>query len=292
MPFSFFVIVSLLLLGPIHLRAQTSQDGVATDSTRLISPVVASIIPAITLGGAVYENYADFWRNANRVPFYFSNDPPYAMHNDKLGHAFFTAMTGDVIALAYRNAGLNDTTSAWLGGGFAFLTEFVVEIEDGFRGGSDAFGFSPGDLAADIIGGSLPILKVYSPFIRKLSYKTSLWPSVPLKAGAYGSILGDDESHFYWMSYDVHDDLHTIGWPKWLNFTVGYGVEHLDNVYLPVGWSNGERSAQLYLGLDLNPKGFPIEGKAWEIIAEIISHYKIPFPALQVMPRVKWWWLK
>jgi hypothetical protein len=172
------------------------------------------------------------------------------------------------------------------------LTEGIVEVEDGFRGGSPAFGFSPGDIAGDVIGSSFPALRLYIPFVRKLQYKASFWPSTPLKAGAYSSIMSDDESHFYWMSYDLHQDLAAINWPKWLNICVGYGVEHLDNVSAPPGWSNGQRSSQIYLGPDLNFKGLPIEGKAWEIISEILSHYKFPLPALQVMPRVKWWWLR
>ncbi len=252
----------------------------------------ASLLPAFTLGGAIYENYADFWRNAQRVPFYISNDPPYSMHNDKLGHALFSSFSGDMITMGYRLAKVDTVTSAWLGASFSFLTEAIVEVEDGFRGGSPAFGFSPGDLAGDIIGSSFPVLRVYVPFMKKLQYKASFWPSVPLQAGAYSTILSDDESHFYWMSFDIHESLSAINWPRWLNVTIGYGVEHLDDVSAPPGWSNGQRSSQIYLGPDLNLKGLPIEGKAWDIIAEILSHYKIPLPALQVMPRVKWWWLK
>jgi len=283
-------ILPLLFLTSFLSRTSVAQE--RDSSVKTLNVVAASLLPAFTFAGAIYENYADFWRNAERVPFYFSNDPPYSMHNDKFGHAFFTSMTGDVIEEGYKLAGVDDRTAAWLGGSSAFLTEFIVEIEDGFRGGSPAFGFSPGDFAADVIGGSFPIIRYYAPITRRFTYKASLWPSEPLKAGAYSSILSDDESHFYWMSYDIHNDLSAIHWPAWLNVVVGYGAEHLDNVSAPPGWSNGQRSSQVYLGLDLNLKGLPIEGKAWEVIAELLSHYKIPFPALQVMPRVKGWWFR
>ena len=275
--------VLLLTLLAASLRAQER------DTINPWNVAVASVLPAASLSGAIYENYADFWRNAERVPFYVSNDPPYSMHNDKLGHACFSAFSGDMIALSYRLAKVDTVTAAWLGGGLSFLTEAIVEVEDGFRGGSPAFGFSPGDITADFLGASIPVLRVYSPFVRALQYKTSFWPSEPLKAGAYSSILSDDESHFYWMSFDVHRILST---PAWLNLAIGYGVEHLDNVSAPAGWSNGARSSQIYFGPDFNFKALPIEGRAWEIISEILSHYKLPLPALQLYPRVKWWWLK
>jgi len=134
------------------------------------------------------------------------------------------------------------------------------------------------------------VLRLYVPFVRRLEFKASFWPSAPVKAGAYISILSDDESHFFWMSYDLHRSV--VGWPAWLNIAAGYGVEHLNDVSAPTGWSNGRPRSQLYLGLDINPKGIPIHGEVWSIIAELLSHYKIPLPALQVAPRIKWWWLR
>jgi hypothetical protein len=260
------------------------------DSLSTTDYILPSIVPAAVIGLALYNNYQDFWRNIEKVPFHISNDPPYAMHNDKLGHAFYTALTADMTKLAYTEAGIQRKTAAWIGAATSLLAQTLVEIGDGFHGNKPYFGFSPGDEAADIFGAAFSLMKEYAPAINRFDYKMGLWPSSAYKEGAYSNIINDDESEFFWLSYQIYHHL-PDGYPKWLNVAIGYGVQNLEQVrFLPDRTSSIPKS-QLFFGLDINLKGIPIEGKAWEIISGLLDHIRIPFPALQILPIVKWHWL-
>lgn len=276
---SFIVPLFVCLLFPNRLRAQE-------DSATVFSITAASLLPAVVVGGALYQNYTTFWKNDERVPFYISNDPPYAMHNDKFGHAWFSSVSSDLIRLGYREAGLSPGTSAWLGFGFALGTELLVEFEDGFRAGKPYYGFSFGDAAADIAGASLPLLRHYAGNEYVPQFKMSVWPSSAYKAGAYSSIFDDNESQFFWLSFSVPSA------PDWLNISIGHGVENIDEAAWLPERTGAQRATQLYLAPDLDLSGLPIKGKVWEIVSTVLSHVRIPLPALQITPRVKWWWLR
>lgn len=232
----------------------------------------------------MYQNYVVFWKDGKSVPFHFSNDPPYAMHNDKLGHAWFSSTTADLYRIAYQQAGLKASTAAWLGSSVALTTEMLIEVADAYRTGKPYFGFSPGDAAADLIGASIPLIRHYAGEEFVPQYKLSIWPSKVVHA--YSSILDDNESQFFWLSWQAPT------MPKWLNFAVGHGVENIDEAaWLPERYG-ARRATQIYLAPDINLAGLPIEGKAWDIIAQILSHIRIPLPALQLTPRLKWHWLR
>jgi hypothetical protein len=261
-----------------------------TDSTTHTNYLLPAIAPAAIIGVALYNNYNDFWKNSQKVPFHFSNDPPYAMHNDKLGHAYYAATTADIVKLCYVEAGMNRKTAAWIGFTSSLLAQTLVEIGDGFHGNTPYYGFSPGDEAADILGSSFSLAKEYIPAFSRFDYKIGFWPSDAYKEGAYHTIIDDDESQFFWMSYEIYRHL-PEGYPKWLNIAFGYGVENLQQVLFLPDRKSSIPGSQLFLGLDLHLKEIPIDGKAWQIIAGLLDHVRIPFPALQISPIVKWYWL-
>jgi hypothetical protein len=278
------LIVSLFLF--VLMKDVRGQEApmLQEDSSTTLGIAAASLLPAITLGGALYKNYASFWKNDERVPFHFSSDAPYAMHNDKFGHAWFSSMSSDLIRLGYREAGLSAGTSPWLGFGFALGTELLIEIEDGFRSGKAYYGFSPGDAVADVIGASLPLIRHYAGEEYVPQFRMSLWPSDAVHA--YSSILDDNESQFFWLSFNIPAA------PKWLNVAVGHGVENIDEAAWLPERQGKQRATQIYLAPDLDLSGLPIEGKAWGIIAQILSHIRLPLPALQLTPVVKMHWLR
>lgn len=275
-----------------HCSAQSDSVIKTQNSELKTTPLVlASIAPTVFIGTALVQNYFDFWKNADPSPFHISNDPPYAYHNDKFGHAYYSSLSADVIKESYILAGVDRKTSAWIGAGSSLLAQTLVEIGDGFHGHEAYYGFSPGDEIGDILGAALPLVKEYVPFVKRFDYKVGLWPSQVLKEGAFRGILDDNESQFFWLSADIHDAFGEW-YPKWINVAVGYGVQNLpSSAFLPDRQYLTPKSL-VYLGFDLNVKGLPITGKAWDIIAELLSHYRIPFPALQVAPIMKWHWLK
>ncbi|MEI8134451.1 MAG: hypothetical protein WCH46_05145 [bacterium] len=282
------VIALVLISLSLPIRAQEK----SADSSRTLDvcPILPSIAPVAVIGVALANNYNDFWRNSSPVPFHFSNDPPYAMHNDKLGHAFYASTTADIITRCYVEAGLDAKTSGWIGFGASLLAQTLVEIGDGVHGKEAYYGFSPGDEIADFLGSGFSMMKEYLPALKSIDYKIGFSPSDALKSGAYHSIIDDDESQFFWLSTSPAP-LMPAWYPQWLNVAVGYGVENLEQVKFLSSRAGTIPKSQFYLGFDISLKAIPIKGKVWEIIAEILDHFRIPFPALQLYPITKWYWI-
>jgi hypothetical protein len=256
------------------------------DSASTLGIATASLVPAAGITAIVVLNQQAFWKYATEVPFHVSNDPPYSMHIDKFSHAYISAVGSDGMRASYRLAGLSNATSAWLGAGLTLLCGTAIELEDARHGDDPQYGFSPGDLAGDILGASLPLLRSYYPIMRRLDFKLSMWPSVAYKSGLYKTIADDYESQYYWLSMDIHG---STPLPKWLNLAVGFGCENLyRNAYANPS-PDGKPYTDIYLAPDINLKGLPIDGQVWRTVTDILSYVRIPLPALQVYPRVKLW---
>lgn len=261
----------------------TAQDTLRHDPTTL-GLVGASLLPAGIVTGALYQNYITFWTNDESTAFHFSNDPPYALHNDKLGHAWFSTIASDVIRAGYEAAGVDRHTAAWLGFGIAAGGELIIEIGDGVRTGRPYYGFSPGDAAADLAGAALPLIRTYHPEWPVPDLKMSIWPSSAYESGAYNSIIDDNESQFFWLSFDLPDAL-----PSWLNVAVGYGVENIPVVAHLPSRRDASPATLLFIAPDIDLRALPIEGDLWKFVTSILSHVRVPLPALQFTPRFKLW---
>ncbi|MDP4232938.1 MAG: DUF2279 domain-containing protein [Bacteroidota bacterium] len=256
------------------------------DSATVLSVAAVSLLPAAGMTAIIVLNQNAFWRYATAVPFHISNDPPYAMHIDKFSHLYVSAIGSDGMRASYQLAGLSEGTSAWLGAGLSLACSFAIELEDARHGDDPQYGFSPGDLAGDIIGSALPVLRHYYPVLERIETKISIWPSRAYKENQYKTIADDYESQYYWLSADLHD------WtplPKWLNLALGFGCENLRLAKYAVPSPYGSPYTDLYLSPDINLKGLPIDGPVWKTIASILSYVRIPMPALQFYPRLKVW---
>jgi hypothetical protein len=280
---SAFVVISLVL------AFQAGNTSAQTDSASTTKIAVASLIPASLITAIVVFNHNAFWRYATDVPFHISNDPPYSMHIDKFSHFYVSAAGSDGMRAAYRWSGLSDVTSSWLGAGLSVAAGLAIELEDARHGNDPQYGFSSGDLAADIIGASLPVLRHYYPEMRRLDVKLSMWPSDAYRSHAYKSIVDDYESQYYWLSWDVHD---ITPLPAWLNVALGFGCENLYRQAYSTPNPAGLPRTDIYLAPDINLKGIPIEGSLWRAVSSVLSYIRIPLPALQCYPRVKFWWLR
>ncbi len=280
-----YLFILIFLFGSYDLTFAQEEK----DSSTVLSVATASLLPAGIAGAIYLLNYEAFWKYATDVPFTVSPDPPYAMHIDKFAHGYLSAVSSNLIRDGYLLSGVSEKTSTWLGAGITFGLGVLIEMEDARHGNDPQYGFSPGDAFGDLVGASLPVLQYYFPGFRRLSTKMFLWQSDAYKAGAYKTIADDYESQYFWLSFDVHDLIST---PAWLNIAAGCSAENLQQVrFLPFR-ANTTPYTDFYIGPDINLKGIPIEGSFWKTFTDVMSFIRIPFPTLQVYPRIKFWWLR
>ena len=281
----------LAVLVPLMVpRAGCAQSiEAAQDSATLPRLAVASLIPAGFIGGIVELNQQAFWRYATAVPFHISNDPPYAMHIDKLSHLYGSALGAAGMASAYRWAGLSSQNAAWTGGLLSLAAGVALELEDARHGNDPQYGLSPGDLVGDLLGAALPVAQQYVPALERVSFKLSVWPSAAYQSGAYKTLADDYESQIYWASVDLHG---LTALPPWLHLAVGAGCENLMRQAYAVPAPGGRPYTVVYLSPDIDLRGLPIEAGWWHSAASILRYVRIPLPALEVYPRAKMWVLR
>ncbi len=256
------------------------------DSTRL-DALKLSIIGGISVGAFVYTNVIltkAWWRDYPE-PFHFNNDDDYlyALNADKFGHFYTPYLLTNLYGQAFQWAGVDTTTSFWLGAAIGVSFQTYAEIRDGFS----HYGFSWGDFAADVLGAGYPLLQRSVPFLRNFTFKISYYPSEKYRAGQFGFIIDDYESTFDWLSVNVHNLLPEPlqNWyPAWVNIAVGHSVRNLD------GLGGGQH--ELYIGLDWNLDALPDCGWFCNLLKHNFNFYHLPAPAVRILPDVVWYGLK
>lgn len=235
------------------------------------------IVCGATIGGFVYGHVlsTDLWWKGEPSPFHvdWEHDWTYALGADKLGHAWFPYASSRLFAQAFEWSGYSSSTSQWIGSGIALAYQSYTEIRDGF---SAAWGFSWGDMGANIVGAALPILQQEIPCLRKYTYKISYHPSARFRAGSNRSIIDDYESSYHWLSFDVARLLPEhwgAGWPRWLNIALGHSVKDLDD--------RGAGRHELWLSLDWNLERLPGDGWFWTMMKRTLNVYRFPAPAIR-----------
>lgn len=272
-------LVSVLLL---TCRTWGSPDSNTVDPAR--TAVIAGATAAGFVAGHVVLN--NLWWKGERVPFHVntSQDYTYALGADKAGHATFAYAATTVYGQLFRWAGMDSVQSLWWAAGVATTYQTYIEIRDGF---SRDYGFSWGDVAANTVGASLPLLQHAIPELRAIDLQISFWPSEAFRQGAYGAIIDDYTSTTHWLSMRIHDWLPADmqqWYPPWLGLAVGHSVEGLD------GRGGGNHSWYLSLDWRLDViAGLP----PWlREVARALHLYHLPAPAVKIYPEVVWYGLR
>ncbi len=270
----------LLLLCFVALRSQERDSAVSV--TRL------SIVGGATIGGFVVGHAVlnDLWWKGSRTDFHINTDQDYryALNADKLGHATFAYIATTTYADLFRWTGMDSAQAVWSAAGVATAYQTYIEVRDGF---SEKYGFSWGDIAANMVGISLPVLKHYYPSLRPFDLQVSFWPSQDFRNGYYNAIIDDYTSTTHWLSVNIHDLAPTSTFkdvPAWLGLAIGHSVQNLD------GMGGGQH--RVFVSLDWNLSR--IEGlPPWlRDIMRTLHLYHLPAPAVQISPNVVWYGIR
>ncbi|MEO7529781.1 MAG: DUF2279 domain-containing protein, partial [Sediminibacterium sp.] len=208
----------------IPLPPKPDKTHIYIASTASVAGYTGSLV---ALSNAWYKNYP-------QSSFHFFNDNDDWLQVDKAGHVFSAYTAGKMSMELWRWAGLSRKQRIWIGGisGTAFLT--VVEVLDGFSSG---WGFSMGDLGADLAGSSLLIAQELTWNEQRIQIKFSFHrnnyndPVLNTRANdLFGSrslerMLKDYNGQTYWVSANLKSFFKTLQLPSWLNIAVGYGAD-------------------------------------------------------------------
>jgi len=246
----------------------------------------------VALDKAWYSGYP-------KSSFHFFNDNSEWNQVDKAGHVWTTYQVGRLSAEMWKWAGLPAHTSALLGGVSGLAYQSIIEIQDGF---SAKWGFSWGDMAANLAGASIFSLQELCWKEQRIQVKMSYWPYAypgALKGRRdelFGDrpaerILKDYNSQTYWLSGNLKLFFPESRLPSWLNLSAGYAaggmLGGMDNTWKDDSGGLHDRrdiarTRHFYLAPDIDLTGIPTRSRLLKGIFFALNAIKFPAPTLEL----------
>ncbi len=242
-----------------------------------------------------------WYKNYPHSSFHTFNDDNEWLQVDKFGHAWTAYNTGRLSAAMWKWAGLNDEKATWIGGlsGTAYLT--VIEFLDGH---SSQWGWSWGDITANIFGSGLFISQQLGWHEQRIQYKFSFHrknygdPSLEQRSDDlfgsswYERMLKDYNAQTYWFSANLKSFFPKSNLPSWLNVSLGYGADGMFGGFENTAKdANGNiifdrrdipRIRQFYLAPDIDFTKIKTKSKFLKTIFSGLNAFKCPAPALMI----------
>jgi hypothetical protein len=266
--------------------------------------VVGYAIGLAELSQAWYKNYP-------QTSFHFFNDNNTWLQVDKAGHVFGAYTAGRISMEVWRWAGLPRKQRVWIGGlsGTAFMT--IIEVLDGYSAG---WGFSVGDMAANLSGSGLFIAQELAWNEQRIHLKFSFHkntyadPILSQRANAlfgnrgWEQVLKDYNGQTYWVSTNLRSFFKKSGIPAWFNIAIGYGAEGMfggsenrakdANGIVYFNRTDIPRRRQWYLSPDIDLTRIRTKSKLVKTAFFLLNAIKIPAPSIGFSKDgIEWNWL-
>lgn len=269
----------------LHTRGWCGTD----DSTRF-KPRLAYTLAGM---GGVYAGsmgglYALWYRDYEQEPFHFFNDNGEWLQMDKMGHIGSAYYLTNWSTSLFKWSGMDNRKAAWAGGASAMLYLSTIEVFDGF---SSQWGFSSGDMIANTFGAGLSIYQQVKWNEQRIQVKFSFHesPYAKYRPDQLGTsyveqLFKDYNGQTYWLSGNIRSFLKPNSqFPKWLNVSVGYGVDGLTGARANIaGTESIERHRQFYLAPDVDLTRIPVKGAFLKTVFKTIGFIKFPAPTLEL----------
>lgn len=237
--------------------------------------------------GLLYKTWFEPYHTGG---FRFINDNRQWGGMDKIGHFTTAWWISDVIRTTAATTGMSERKATNLGLILPFAYMSTIEIFDGL---SEGWGFSVGDMVANLSGLGFSYLQYRNPKLNEISirysYQNNAWPALrPEMLGASRAerMLKNYNGQTYWLSIPTQWIAKKA--PKWLCISAGYSIDGYiggnDNLFESQGvmknFSHVQRNREFLLSFDVDLRKIPIRGKAWKIITHTIRWVKFPAPIL------------
>jgi hypothetical protein len=176
-------------------------------------------------------------------------------------------------------AGFTYEASVVIGTLLGLGVQTYIEIGDGF---GKHWGFSPSDMASNLLGAGWYLGQYYLPalqnFMPKYTYVHPQWIGQPRRPDAI-AFWDNYNGATDWMAINVNgllgDDALPF-WPDWLQIAIGYAARDL-------GYP--EASVRYIIALDYDiVKLLPDGGAFWNWTKQTLNMWKFPAPALELGP--------
>ena len=230
---------------------------------------------------------------------------------DKLGHVWTSWHITRIVGGYGRGAGLAPAEAGLFGGIVSTVFQTQIEISDGF---SETYGFSRTDALANLVGSTVGGLKVAYPerldwFEAKYSYNPSPYYGTQTTGvdggnplGYLGNAIKDYDGITFWVTVRPEEFLPgraaRRAWPDWLALSAGYGGDGLAHAISGMSYPDSppdahdyEHRREFYIGPDLDFLHTLDLPQPFQAVARALSFIRLPAPALQLAPEVRWHWV-
>ena len=188
----------------------------------------------------------------------------------------------------YRWAGLSAGQANLFSGLSSLLFMGTIEIFDGY---SEKWGFSWGDMGANLVGIGLATGQFAAWNDQRIQLQFSYHPTAfrvqrPDELGSNGiqGILKDYNGQSYWASINLASFLKSTTWvPTWANIAIGIGANGmLSGRINPENPESIHRNRYLFLSLDAKLNNLLAASSVEQTTATALSFLKIPAPTLRL----------
>lgn len=280
-----------LLISAGQMKAENDSLKKVNYKARKIT--LAATSSAFSIGSVAYLNHA-WYQSYNTGKFHFFNDNEEWNQIDKYGHAFTCYQTGRMMMDAFDWAGYSRKTKLFVAGGSGLFYMTAIEVMDGF---SEGWGFSWGDMGANLAGAGLAIGQEALWKQQRISIKFQYAESGLAKYNPgllgdswYTRLLKDYNGQTFWLSVNPTSFFKNTGkFPKWLNIAFGYSsygmIGARTDLYLFKAddgkFYMWEKERRYYLSLDIDLTRIKTRSKFLKSIFSVFNTVKFPAPALQ-----------
>lgn len=275
------------------LQSSAQTDSLPKRNSVLRKYILLSSSSALTIGSIFYLNEA-WYKDYNTGRFHFFNDNAEWLQMDKVGHVFTTYQTSRLMMNAFNWAGFNKKQKLFVGGTIGLAYMVAIEIMDGY---SEGWGFSWGDMIANVLGTSMAISQEAFWKQQRIQLKFSYAQSglaqynpELLGKNFYTQILKDYNGQTYWLSINPTSFIkRETKFPRWLNIAFGYSAfGMIGGSYnaFTVQTSEGtvlryDRERRFYASVDIDLTRIKTKSKVLKTLFSAINILKIPAPAIQ-----------
>lgn len=282
--------ISVLMLSPSHGQSLL----IPSDSLNKTRTVGVSAFNGLAWGGSITALHFVWYKDFDKTGFHFFDDSHEWMQMDKLGHTTVSWHMARASGDLYEWSGMDHKHASLLGAGYSFAYMATFEMLDAYN---VQWGFSWSDLGFNALGSlsygvqeffwNRQFFKIkFSDHHSGLAeYRPDVLGSDPMSR-----MLKDYNGQTYWMSFNpVHWFKPDSKIPKWINLSVGYGIEdHLvgnGSTYVINDGATQQSFTpyrQLYLSFDIDFEEIPVQSKWLKMVLRGVNIVKIPFPTLEV----------